>query len=67
MNARSVATILGISFLLMLGAARPSQADTWLDPEPPLTWDATLACELVVLAKYDSHQAGELKLQVLDY
>jgi hypothetical protein len=44
----------------------PARCELWIDPEPPLSWKSMLICELVVVAKYESHEGNTLTLQVLD-
>lgn len=52
----------------LLAVGRPSRAsaEIWFDPEPPLAWDAALACELVVLARYESHEDKTVTLAVVE-
>ncbi|MCE9524685.1 MAG: hypothetical protein K8R36_01365 [Planctomycetales bacterium] len=66
MNARFSAMAFGALLFCISSAVRSGFAEIWLDPEPPLTWDATLSCELVILARYESHQASELKLKIVE-
>lgn len=66
MKPRSVATTFGALLFAISVAVHPGHAENWHDPEPPLTWDATIGCELVVLARYDSHKDGELTLRVAE-
>lgn len=44
--------------------SRVGRAEWIIDPEPPMTWEAMLACPLVVVAKYESHQDNLLTLKV---
>ena len=41
-----------------------AHAGIWLDPKPAMGWKDLVNCELVVLARYESHQGDKLKLKV---
>lgn len=44
-NGRSSPTILGVCLCLALLCGSLSRAEIWRDPEPPMSWQAMLACE----------------------
>ena len=52
-----VTVVLGASPILTRGSYS-------LDPKPPMRWDDLVACELVVVARYNSHAEGVLTLRV---
>jgi hypothetical protein len=63
MKPPTITLLFAFIFFAITGSV---PAAIWLDPEAPMTWDAMLACELVVKAKYESHSGSELKLKVLE-
>jgi len=48
------------------GQPRTAFGEFYLDPEPPMSWDGLLACELAVVAKYASHEGQELQLEIVE-
>jgi hypothetical protein len=66
MTVRDAATSFMAVLFSLSSLAALTRADVWIDPEPALTWQDTLACPLVVAAKYESHQGNELVLRVFD-
>ena len=59
--------LLGLLAILLLAVTfgRPAFAADDHDPSPPMRWNEMLACQSVVLAKYQSHQDKILSLTVL--
>ncbi len=66
MPARGAALLLTAVLLLATGWVGSADAEIWIDPEPALSWQDTLACRLVVVAKYESHRDKELVLRVVE-
>ncbi len=62
--ARSAAIFL--LAIIVASWSTHANAEIWIDPESPLTWDGALASELVVLARYESHQDKTVTLTVLE-
>lgn len=58
--------VLGLgAFLFNLAQTDRAMAIPALDLKPPMSWDDKLACELVIVGRYESHTNGVLALRVL--
>lgn len=66
MSARDRAWSWIAALPLWMAWIASANAELWLDPEPPLTWEDTLACPLVVVAEYESHEDDQLVLKVVE-
>ena len=66
MSARHHACLWTVVLPLWMACVTSASGELWLDPAPPLTWADTLACPLVVVAQYESHEDDLLVLNVME-
>ena len=66
MSARHHACLWTVVLPLWMACITSASGELWLDPTPPLTWEDTLACPLVVVAQYESHEDDLLVLNVME-
>jgi hypothetical protein len=54
----------GLAAIALLSGQRRAQAEPADPPPPPMSWEAAMACELVVVATYEAHGESSLRLHV---